>query len=97
MRSTEVALNAIDIELIANALRSVVDEAFVALMKTAYSTNIKERHDHSTCIMDLDGRVVVQASMAIPVHISSRIRQWSRTRCGVPPNSAGTCGFMKPC
>ena len=71
MSNSEVKLNAIEIELISNALRSVVDEAFVALMKTAYSTNIKERHDHSTCIMDLKGRVIVQASKAIPVHISS--------------------------
>ena len=71
MSDSKVKLNVIEIELISNALRSVVDEAFVALMKTAYSTNIKERHDHSTCVMDLDGRVIVQASMAIPVHIAS--------------------------
>jgi len=71
MSDSEVSLNVIEIELISNALRSVVDEAFVALMKTAYSTNIKERHDHSTCIMDLKGRAIVQASMAIPVHIAS--------------------------
>ena len=71
MSDSKVSLNVIEIELISNALRSVVDEAFVALMKTAYSTNIKERHDHSTCIMDLQGRGIVQASMAIPVHIAS--------------------------
>ncbi len=71
MSVSEPELNAIELELIANGLRSVVDEAFVALMKTAYSTNIKERHDHSTCIMDLDGRVIVQAAMSIPVHIAS--------------------------
>jgi len=71
MNDSDVQLNAIEIELVSNALRSVVDEAFVALMKTAYSTNIKERHDHSTCIMDLEGRVIVQASLAIPVHIAS--------------------------
>ena len=35
-----------------NALRSVADETFIALMKSAYSTNIKERRDHSTAIMD---------------------------------------------
>jgi N-methylhydantoinase B len=71
MSDSKVSLNVIEIELISNALRSVVDETFVALMKTAYSTNIKERHDHSTCIMDLQGRGIVQASMAIPVHIAS--------------------------
>ena len=33
-------------------LRSIADETFIALMKSAYSTNIKERHDHSTAICD---------------------------------------------
>ncbi len=39
-------------------------------------------------------------AVAIPEHpvaISSRTMQWSRTVCGEPPYSAGTCGFMKPC
>ena len=35
-------------EIVFNALQSVADESFVALMKSAYSTNIKERHDHPT-------------------------------------------------
>lgn len=60
-------------EIIFNALQSVTDESFVALMKSAYSTNIKERHDHSTAIVDRDGRLVVQAANAIPVHIASML------------------------
>ena len=43
----------------------------VALMKSAYSTNIKERHDHSTAIMDARGRLVVQAEESLPIHIAS--------------------------
>ncbi|MDX1433825.1 MAG: hydantoinase B/oxoprolinase family protein, partial [Gammaproteobacteria bacterium] len=54
-----------------NALRSVTDECYVALMKSAYSTNIKERHDHSTAILDADGRLVVQAAESLPIHIAS--------------------------
>ena len=54
-----------------NALRSVTDETYAALMKSAYSTNIKERHDHSTAIMDLRGRLVVQAVESLPIHIAS--------------------------
>ena len=48
-------LDPITLEILANALRSVTDESFVALMRSAYSTNIKERHDHSTTIMDRQG------------------------------------------
>ena len=46
------SIDPIAIEIVANGLRSISDETFVALMKSAYSTNIKERRDHSTAICD---------------------------------------------
>ena len=61
----------VTLEIISNALRSITDETFVALMRSAYSTNIKERRDHSTAIMDAGGRLVVQAAQALPIHIAS--------------------------
>lgn len=61
----------ITIEIVVSAFRSVVDETFIALMKSAYSTNIKERHDHSTAICDTAGRLIVQADMSLPIHIAS--------------------------
>ena len=61
----------VTLEIISNALRSITDETFVALMRSAYSTNIKERRDHSTAIMDARGRLVVQAADALPIHIAS--------------------------
>lgn len=61
----------ITIEIVTSAFRSVVDETFIALMKSAYSTNIKERHDHSTAICDRHGRLIVQAEMSLPIHIAS--------------------------
>ena len=64
-------LDPVSLEILANALRSVTDETWVALMKSAYSTNIKERHDHSTAIMDARGRLVVQAAQSLPIHIAS--------------------------
>ena len=65
----------ITVEVILNALQSVTDESFLALMKSAYSTNIKERHDHSTAIVDRRGRLVVQAADSIPVHVASVLGQ----------------------
>ena len=61
----------ITLEILFNALRSVADETFVALMKSAYSTNIKERRDHSTAIMDTSGRLIVQAEESLPIHLAS--------------------------
>jgi N-methylhydantoinase B len=68
---TETALDPIDLEILSNALGSITDETFAALMKSAYSTNIKERRDHSTAIMDPRGKLVVQAAQSLPLHIAS--------------------------
>jgi N-methylhydantoinase B len=70
---TDTALDAVTMEILFNALRSVTDETFIALMRSAYSTNIKERRDHSTAICDRDGRLIVQAEHSLPIHLASMI------------------------
>ena len=54
-----------------NGFKSIADETYIALMKSAYSTNIKERHDHSTAIIDPRGRLVVQAENSLAIHLGS--------------------------
>jgi N-methylhydantoinase B len=71
MSQEQQSLDPISLEIIANGLRSIADECFVALMRSAYSTNIKERRDHSIAIIDPQGRLVVQAAEALPIHIAS--------------------------
>ena len=67
-----MTLTPIEIELLRNALTSICDEMFLAIMKSAYSTNIKERHDHSAAIFDAQGRVVVQGE-SLPLHLASML------------------------
>ncbi len=78
-------LDPVRVEILANALRSITDETFVSLMKSAYSTNIKERKDHSTAILDSEGRLVAQ-TMASPIHVSSMLGMAAtlRARYGAP-------------
>lgn len=64
-------IDPVTVEIIHNALGSVVDESFVALMKSAFSQNIKERRDHSTALADPKGRLVVQAKDSLPIHLGS--------------------------
>ncbi len=65
------SLDPITLEIIFNGLRSITDETFIALTKSAYSTNIKERRDHSTAICDVAGRLIVQAENSLPIHLAS--------------------------
>lgn len=61
----------ISLEVFRNALESIVDESFVGLMKSSYSSNIKERRDHSVALFDLEGRLVCQARESLPIHLGS--------------------------
>ena len=61
----------VTLQIIHSGLNSITDEAFIALAKSAYSTNVKERRDHSTAIMAADGRLVAQAENSLPIHLSS--------------------------
>jgi N-methylhydantoinase B len=70
---TDAPLDLISLEVFHNGICSITDETFVALMRSAYSTNIKERCDHSTALMDRNGRLVAQAQGSLPIHLGSML------------------------
>jgi N-methylhydantoinase B len=63
-------IDAITSEVILNSLLSITEEMNVALVRSAYSTNIKERKDCSCAIFDNKGNLVVLAEN-IPIHLGS--------------------------
>jgi len=65
-------IDPITTEIIRNQLHSVVDEIAIALMKSAYSTNIKERRDHSAAVFDAEGKTIVQGEH-LPLHLGSML------------------------
>src|SRR5438128_352465 len=64
------SMNPADLEILQTALSFIPDEMGVALRRTAYSPNIKERMDASCALFDAEGRIVAQAEH-IPVHLGS--------------------------
>ena len=60
----------ITLEVFKNKFASVAEEMGVALTRTAYSPNIKERRDFSCAVFDAGGDMVAQAAH-IPVHLGS--------------------------
>ena len=77
-------IDPITLEIMSNGLKSIADETYIALMKSAYSTNIKERHDHSTTIMDSRGRLVVQAENSLAIHLGSMMGTMNTLLAKVP-------------
>ncbi len=60
----------IELQVIGASLRSIADEMGAALVRSAFSANIKERRDCSTALFDARGRMVAQAEH-IPVHLGA--------------------------
>jgi len=64
------ALGPIALQVLIGGLRAACDEMGATLIRSAYSANIKERHDCSTALFDAGGELVMQAEH-IPVHLGS--------------------------
>ncbi len=60
----------IRLDVLGNALLAVAEEMGVVLIKSSYSSNIKERRDCSTALFDAAGRLIAQAEH-IPMHLGS--------------------------
>jgi len=65
-------IDPITVEVIGSALASIVEEMGEALVRSSYSTNIKERRDCSTVLFDVHGNTLCQAEH-IPMHLGSFI------------------------
>jgi N-methylhydantoinase B len=60
----------IELQVIGSALRAVAEEMGAALVRAAFSANIKERRDCSAALFSADGRMIAQAEH-IPVHLGA--------------------------
>jgi N-methylhydantoinase B len=65
-------MDRITLEVIGSALLAIAEEMGEALIKSSYSSNIKERQDCSTALFTLQGDVIAQAEH-IPMHLGSLI------------------------
>ena len=60
----------VELQVIGASLRAIAEEMGAALIRSAFSANIKERRDCSTALFDERGRMVTQAEH-IPVHLGA--------------------------
>ncbi len=65
-----VSLDPVGLQVMIGGLQAACDEMGAVLIRSAYSANIKERHDCSTALFDASGELVMQAEH-IPVHLGS--------------------------
>ena len=64
------SVDPIELQVLTGALRAACQEMGAVLIRSAHSSNIKERRDASTALFDPDGQMVMQAEH-IPVHLGA--------------------------
>ena len=65
-----MTLDAVGLEVMANAFASIAEEMGLVLVRSALSPNIRERRDASAALFDADGEMIAQAAH-IPVHLGA--------------------------
>jgi len=63
-------LDAVQLEIIRNALVAAAEEMGITIWRTSRSSVVRDLLDYSTCMFDADGKSVAQAT-CIPVHLNS--------------------------
>lgn len=59
----------ITLELMRNRWTGIAEEMCAALIRTSYSTNIKDRRDCSAAIVQPTGEILAQAESGVPLHL----------------------------
>ncbi len=68
---THRKFDAVELELLWRRLISLVDEAAAALVRTSFSTLVRESYDFSCIVTDAAGEALVQATESIPSFIGT--------------------------
>lgn len=76
-------IDSITTEVIRHALQGIAEEMGVSLIRTAYSTNIKERRDCSCAIFSAQGQLIALAEH-IPIHLGSMLGLLERIAKTIP-------------
>lgn len=71
MQHTPRSFDAVELELLWRRLISLVDEAAAALVRTSFSTLVRESYDFSCIVTDAQGQSLVQATESIPSFIGT--------------------------
>lgn len=77
--------DAVELELLWRRLISLVDEAAAALVRTSFSTLVRESYDFSCIVTDAQGQSLVQATESIPSFIGTLPATVKHFLCAFPP------------
>ena len=84
---TKIQTDPITLQVMTNSIYSVADEMVAALIRTSFSTNIKDRRDCSGAIFTREGQLVAQGEVGTPLHLGVMLPAVQTAIKGVPPET----------
>ena len=69
-KEKKVRIDPVTVEIVGNLMLSIAEETCISIIKSAYSTNIKERRDVSSAVVSPEGELVAQADY-LPIHLNA--------------------------
>src|SRR5215207_3901043 len=83
----QAALSGLYRQIMWNRLVAVVEEQAKALMRTAFSTSVRESGDLSAGVFDRRGRMVAQAVTGTPGHVNAMATSIHHFLREIPPDT----------
>ncbi|MCZ6645314.1 MAG: hydantoinase B/oxoprolinase family protein [SAR324 cluster bacterium] len=87
MTGNQHGFDAVTLEVLWTRLISIVDEAAAALVRTSFSTVVRESHDFSCVLTDEQGHSLVQATESIPSFIGTLPKTVGHFLAAYPPET----------
>ena len=87
-------MDPVDLEILWSRLIGVTNEQSAALMRTSFTSVVRESGDLSAAVFDSQGRMLAQAVTGTPGHINSLATSMKHFLAEYPPNtlrSAWSC------
>ncbi len=81
-----IGIDPVMLEVMKNAFFSVTEEMGIALVRTAYSTNVKDRKDYSCALYTPDGRLIAQG-LHLPSMMGAMVSTIKSALAAIPPDS----------
>ncbi|MCI0429313.1 MAG: hydantoinase B/oxoprolinase family protein [Rhodospirillales bacterium] len=78
LQPAAMRVNPITQKVVTNALQGVAEQMAATILRTSYSTVVREMLDYSTAVFDPAGRIIAQ-SCRIPIHLNSMSRSLRTT------------------
>lgn len=87
MRTASVKFDPISLEILWNRLVAITDEAAVTLIRTSFSTIVRESLDFACVLLDAQGRSLAQCTVAPPSFIGTLPRTVKGLTAHFPPEA----------